>query len=132
MQFKKGVQLGADQKHLLRDHVSPSSDTVQLPKPSASPEQFDIFTPLFLIPFLPLLHKTVVFRACGLSFRIWGGEGRGWGVSERSVRGEMRRRSHSSHFLTEGDKNILAEWKTMDVRQVRGAELTAAVVCAES
>lgn len=32
----------------------------------------------------------------------------------------MRRRSHSSHFLTEGDKNILAEWKTMDVRLVGG------------
>lgn len=48
------------------------------------------------------------------------------------VRGKMRRRSHSSHFLTGGDKNILAEWKTMDVRLVRGTELTAAVVRAES
>lgn len=48
------------------------------------------------------------------------------------VRGKMPRRSHSSHFLTGGDKNILAECKTMDVRLVRGAELTAAVVRAES
>lgn len=45
-EFNKGVQLAVDQKHLRRDHVSPGSDTVQSSKPSASPEQFDIFTPL--------------------------------------------------------------------------------------
>lgn len=46
--------------------------------------------------------------------------------------GGVRRRSHSSHFLTEGDKNISAECKTMDVRLVRGGpEVAAAVVCAE-
>lgn len=32
----------------------------------------------------------------------------------------MRRRSHSSHFLTEGDEHVLAERKTMDVRRGGG------------
>lgn len=50
---KKGAEHAADLKHLILDHVSPSSDTVQLPKPSAPPEQFDIFTPLFFNPRPP-------------------------------------------------------------------------------
>lgn len=87
-----------------------------------------IFSPhLFLNPLPPSPPQNSGPQSMWIEFQNM--EGRG----ERGVgEGGMRRRSHSSHFLTEGDKNILAEWKTMDVRQVRGSELTAAVVGAES
>lgn len=67
----------------------------------------------FLIP----PPSIVVLDACGLRFRIWGGEDKKQG------------RSHSFHFLAEGDEHILAEWKTKG-RHRGGGRLLC--VCAES
>lgn len=63
-----------------------------------------IVSPYFLIPQpTPPPSSTVVCGTCGLGFTIRGDSHR---------EGKKRGRSHSSHFLTEGNEHILAEWKT--------------------